>query len=421
MFGIGTLLCGLARSIRIVILGRIVAGLGGGGLYAISTIVGSDLVPLRKRGIVQGLSNISYGFGTGLGGLFGGWINDIWSWEYAFLTQVPLIALATKLVWLLVNVPIETTQKAALRRIDYLGTMTIVGAVVLLLLGLNAGGNTLPWTHWMVITSICVSATLLLVFVVIEEFVAVEPVLPVNLLLRRTVAASCLTYFFSHAATFSILFYIPVCLQINGLTTTEAGLRLIPQSAFTAIGSLLTGFAIRSTGNYVFLNICAQSISILGYALLSTLAFGMPYWAPFVYLLLTGLGFGGMLVVALVSLISAVDREQQAVITSASFVFRSTGSIAGISITSTVFQNVLRRSLRQRLGSDHHVDDIISRIRDRVSELQHLPPALRQHALDSYSVALRAVFIVSLAMTVFGAACSLLIRQHKLHSNLSRR
>lgn len=69
IFGIGTLLCGLANAEWVIILGRVVAGLGGGGVFALSTIVGSDLVPLRKRGIFQGLSNIPVGVGTGLGGL----------------------------------------------------------------------------------------------------------------------------------------------------------------------------------------------------------------------------------------------------------------------------------------------------------------------------------------------------------------
>ena len=89
VFGIETLLCGLASSEWAIILGRVVAGLGGGGIYAISTIVGSDLVPLRKRGIFQGLSTIPVGVGTGLGGLFGGWMNDNWGWKWAFLIQVP--------------------------------------------------------------------------------------------------------------------------------------------------------------------------------------------------------------------------------------------------------------------------------------------------------------------------------------------
>ena len=264
VFGIGTLLCGLAGSEWVIILGRVVAGLGGGGIYAISTIVGSDLVPLRKRSIFQGLSNIPVGVGTGLGGLFGGWMNDTWGWKWAFLIQVPFIALAMLLVVLFVWVSIEKATKPALRRIDYLGTASLIGAVVLLLLGLNSGGKNTAWTHWLVITSICLSFVLFVTFIYVKEHIASEPVLPVSLSLKRTVAASCLRYLFSHAANFAILFYVPVYLQVTGLTTTEAGLRFIPQSACTALGPILTGIAIRATGNYIYFNLFIQAIPSTG-------------------------------------------------------------------------------------------------------------------------------------------------------------
>lgn len=94
LFGAGNLMCGLAGSEWTMIAGRVVSGMGGGGLMAISTFVGSDLVPLRKRGMIQGLGNLCYGSGAGLGGLFGGWINDTWGWRKAFLIQVPFVALS---------------------------------------------------------------------------------------------------------------------------------------------------------------------------------------------------------------------------------------------------------------------------------------------------------------------------------------
>jgi len=60
-FALGNLICGVAWDAKSVILGRVVAGVGGGGLMSISTFLGSDLVPLRKRGVVQGVGNIAYG------------------------------------------------------------------------------------------------------------------------------------------------------------------------------------------------------------------------------------------------------------------------------------------------------------------------------------------------------------------------
>lgn len=86
-FAAGNLICGLATSEWVMIFGRIIAGMGGGGLTAISTFVGSDLVPLRRRGVWQGFGNVSFGLGAGLGGVFGGWINDTWGWRKAFLIQ----------------------------------------------------------------------------------------------------------------------------------------------------------------------------------------------------------------------------------------------------------------------------------------------------------------------------------------------
>lgn len=61
LFSLGNLICGVAKNEQTMILGRVVAGIGGGGLMSISTFLGSDLVPLRKRGVVQGLGNIFYG------------------------------------------------------------------------------------------------------------------------------------------------------------------------------------------------------------------------------------------------------------------------------------------------------------------------------------------------------------------------
>ncbi|KAK8034360.1 hypothetical protein PG993_009355 [Apiospora rasikravindrae] len=66
-FAAGNLICGLAKDEFVMILGRVVAGIGGGGLMTISTFLATDLVPLRKRGIIQGVGNIAYGSGAMLG------------------------------------------------------------------------------------------------------------------------------------------------------------------------------------------------------------------------------------------------------------------------------------------------------------------------------------------------------------------
>ena len=61
LFSAGNLICGLSQTAPAMITGRVIAGIGGGGLMSISSFVASDLVPLRKRGVIQGVGNIAYG------------------------------------------------------------------------------------------------------------------------------------------------------------------------------------------------------------------------------------------------------------------------------------------------------------------------------------------------------------------------
>jgi len=91
LFALGTLLCGLAPNEWVLILGRTMAGLGGGAMNTICMFVTGDLVPLRKRGVIQGIMNIAIGAGSGLGGFLGGWLDALWGWRMAFLVQVPLV------------------------------------------------------------------------------------------------------------------------------------------------------------------------------------------------------------------------------------------------------------------------------------------------------------------------------------------
>lgn len=420
-FALGNLICGLAKTQWEIILGRVVAGVGGGGLTAISTFVTSDLIPLRKRGIWQGIGNICYGAGMGLGGVFGGWINDTLGWRWAFLLQIPFLVVSCILVIFTVNIPVKDTDKARITRVDFLGAITLVITLVTLLLGLNTGGNQVPWTHPIVLVSLPLSAAFLGIFIYVEAKIATEPVIPVRLLLDRTVASACLTNWFTTMAVFGLLFYLPVYFQVQGLSATAAGARLIPQAIGTSIGSLGSGFVMRATGRYKILNYAVMTLQVASAALICTLNLATPVGLPFVYFFLGGVAYGSMLTVTLVALISAVDHQHHAVVTSASYAFRSTGSTIGITIASAVFQNTLKTGLWSRFGERKEAAELISRLRDSLDEIRKLPSDWIPGVLDAYMDSLRAVFVTLLGLTILGAAVSIAMREHKLHNNLSRR
>ncbi|KAI9841894.1 MAG: hypothetical protein M1838_003348 [Thelocarpon superellum] len=420
-FALGNLLCGLAKSPWVIILGRVVAGIGGGGMLSISTFVFSDLVPLRRRGVIQGIGNICYGAGAGLGGVFGGWVNDVWGWRLAFLIQVPLVLLSTILVYSLISIPVKASNKSRLRRVDFLGAALLVASLVVFLLGLNAGGNFVPWTHPLVIVSIPLAAVIFAGFIYVEEKVASEPIIPVRLLLNRTVASACLTNWFLTLGVFALIFYLPIFFQIQGLSTTQAGVRLIPQSIGAAIGSLGTGLIMNKTGRYWHLNVGVQLTYLTATALICSLDLDTPTWPPFLYLFLAGVGYGGMLTITLLALISAVEHADQAVITSASYAFRSTGSTIGITVCSAVFQNLLKMQLWARFGGRSDAAHVIAKLRESFDEIRHLPPDWRPGVLQSYVDALRGVFLTCFGFAALGLVASLFMREHTLHRNLSRR
>ncbi|KAI4206565.1 MAG: hypothetical protein LQ346_001055 [Caloplaca aetnensis] len=420
-FAAGNLICGLAQNEGTMILGRVVAGTGGGGLNAITTFVGTDLLPLRKRGVWQGFGNLIYGVGAGLGGVFGGWINDVWGWRVAFLIQVPLTVASGLLVLFTVNIPIKKSEQSVWKRIDFFGAFTLVTTLVLLLLGINSGGNVVAWDHPLVLVSLPLSAVSLCVFIYIEAYSASEPVIPVRLLLDRTVLSACLTNWFGSMCQFAIIFYGPIYFQVKGLSATAAGARLIPQSVGLGIGSVGSGLVMRATGRYYFLSMVSQFLILGALVVFATFSLATPSWASFMAFFLLGLGYAAMLTITLLALIAAVAHSHQAVTTSASYAFRSTGATIGVTIASAVFQNLLNLRLQSQFGELPDSQELIARLRDSLDEIRILPPDLKGQAMDVYMGALRGVFLTTLGIGVLGAAVSLAMREHTLHSNLARK
>ncbi|KAL2136903.1 hypothetical protein VTI74DRAFT_64 [Chaetomium olivicolor] len=421
MFALGNLVCGVARDEAGMILGRVVAGVGGGGLMSISTFLASDLVPLKKRGVVQGVGNIAYGSGAMLGGVLGGFINDTssWGWRLAFLIQVPIVVASGILVWYLVDVPPKVSNKSLLARIDFGGSFLTVGFLVLVLLGLNAGGNLVPWTDPLVLTTIPLGVVMLIALIWWESR-AKQPIIPVRLLLDRTVFTACITNFLGTMVMMMTMFYVPLYLQVLGHSATQAGLRILASSFGVSISSIGCGLIMKKTGKYVGLGIGVLSVYTVAVSLVAMLDEDAPNWIPFVSMALLGAGYGGMLTVTLLACIAAVDHSHQAVITSATYAFRSVGATLGITVASAVYQNVLKARLWDRFGDLPGAAEEIERIRDDLGEIARLPEGWYEGVISSFMEAFRGVWVMALALTVVALISVSLMKQHKLHSNLAR-
>lgn len=421
-FAAGNLICGLAQNEHVMIFGRVVAGIGGGGLMAIATFLCTDLVPLRKRGVFQGIGNIAYGSGAMLGGVFGGLINDYssWGWRLAFLVQVPPVLVSACLVAYLVRIPPKVSQKSYLARIDFVGAFLIIVFLVLLLLGLNAGGNSVPWVHPLPLTTIPLSVVAGIVFVVWESRAA-QPIIPVRLFVDRTVFTACMTNLFSTMANMMSLFYVPLYLQVRGSSATEAGLVILFASIGISLGSMGSGFIMKTTGRYIGLGILSLLFQLAHVIILIPADETTPKWELMLSFAFLGTGYGAMLTITLLACLAAVDHAQQAVITSATYAFRSVGGTVGITVASAVYQNVLRTRLWDTFGHLAGAAEEINRIRDDLNELKHLPPGWSKDVVVSVFVeAFRGVWLTILGLVVVGLVCVSLMKQHVLHTTLAR-
>ncbi|RFU73360.1 mfs multidrug transporter [Trichoderma arundinaceum] len=421
-FAAGNLICGLSQSSSVMILGRVVAGIGGGGLMSISTFLGSDLIPLRNRGIAQGIGNICYGSGSMMGGVFGGLMNDHTKlgWRLAFLIQVPPALISAVAVAILVRVPPKQSDKSYLARIDFGGVFFTVSFLVLLLLGVNAGGNLVPWTHPLPLTTIPLSIVAFISFLWWESR-AVQPIIPVRLLLDRTLLSACLCNFLSTMVALSGVFYVPLYLQVRGDSPTMAGLKILPSPVGISICSVGAGYIMKKTGRYVWLGISSLLMMISGILIFTTQTETSPGWVTMSAFFLTGGGYGAMLTTTLLACIAAVDHSQQAVITSATYLARSLGGTIGITAGSAVYQNILNSRLWQRFGDEPHAAEIIQKIRDDLNFLKHLPKGWHDGVLSSFMEAFRGVWLTMLALAIGALICVSLMRQHILHETLSRR
>ena len=411
MFAAGTLLCGLAPVLGVFLFGRLLQGMGGGALISITAFVETDLVPLRKRALIEGLGNICYGIMFALGGVYGGGINEAIGWRWAFLIQPPIIVMNTVFVFFVVKIQQKKTEASLLRQIDYLGGLTLVIAIIFFQLALNFGGNSVGWKSPLVIVSLIIAGISFGTFIFWDFCKAVNPAIPLRTMLQRTVACSQLSFFFASATNISLLFYVPIYLQVLGHSTGAAGLRFIPMAVCLASSSAVTGYVVKVTARYYWINIPIQICYIVGVALLSTLTQHTPSWLVFLYLGLIGVGSGGAFVTRLMGVLSSVDEEKQAIIQAASWTIESTGLAVGITLASTVFQKIAVADLHSLLGDQPSLLETVSTNFDSLSGLNG---AQKQGVVGIYMKAVRGVFFLALAEITIAAILSFIMKNNEV-------
>jgi DHA2 family multidrug resistance protein len=250
LFGISSLLCGLAPSLGLLVFFRVLQGLGGGGLAPSEQSILADTFPPHQRGQAFALYGIAVVVAPTLGPTLGGWITDSYSWRWIFLINVPVCALSLLLSgWILVDPPaVQREREAAVRggiRIDYLGMALVAVGLGCLQVVLDKGQEEDWFASDFILVFGLVSA-ICLVALVIWELHCDDPVVDIPLMKDKSFAAALGAMFITGFILLSTTQMLPQFLQaMMGYSAMRAGLALTAGGAATLLMMPIVGNLVR--------------------------------------------------------------------------------------------------------------------------------------------------------------------------------
>lgn len=387
-FGLGTLWCALAPTIISFILARAVCGLAAGGTIALGAIIVSDLVPLHNRASYLSILNMSFAIGSALGAALGGLMADQLGWRWEFGVQVP--AFVVSFIVACFTVPADlgpclakasnTTFWGNLRRFDLAGSLLLTVSVGLLILGLSLGGNVLPWSHPIVISSLALSFVLAGGLIYVESRVE-RPVLPLHLVFHIPRGNLIFSNFLNCMTINTVIFNIPLYFQATLLDTpTRSGTRLVIPFVVSMLASLSAGNIITYTARMKPWLVLGFTLMLLGSILLTTMKRNSPTWVYSAIICVSMIGQGFGFPTSSMAMLAVSSVEDMAVATSTQMLFRSLGSVMGVSVSSLVLQNTLASYLVKYVSGPDR-DSIIDTARKSVNLVGTLPPRYREQGV----------------------------------------
>uniref|UniRef100_A0A0L0NUS6 Major facilitator superfamily (MFS) profile domain-containing protein n=1 Tax=Candidozyma auris TaxID=498019 RepID=A0A0L0NUS6_CANAR len=431
-FAVGCCIC-VTNNLWLLVFGRFVTGIGGSGLTTLGTITMSDLIPLRDRGVYQGLANIFFGLGAASGGVIGGVVSDLFGWRWVFILQVPLaVTVGVAIMWNL-TLPAGSPGLGAtgddfrkkLKRVDFVGSFFLVSSLMLILLAASLGGKTLAYSSKGFIGILVVALALLVAFVYTEKYISLEPILPIDVMLERTVLSSSLANWFYTMGVFAYLFYVPLYFQtVMDMSATQSGERLVPNFFAISTGSVCAGLYMRKTGKYYAITVLVGILALLGMTQILTLSRSSSLFKQFTIMLPSGFAYSCLITVTLLSLIASVPAKYQACTTSIQYTFRATGSTLGVSIASAVFQGVTRAllssTIRDVIKDPKLANKVLQHALDNTNYVKEVAPEVAEVIRNAYERGCRGTYVFSTLTIAIGYATSLFMREHVLHTSIDR-
>lgn len=335
-FMLASIVCALAPSIPVLLLGRALQGLGGGALLAVSQSAVADVVPPRERGRYQVWFASMWMLASSAGPVLGGYMAQHFSWRFIFWANIPLGLLALALCLRgLTNLPVAGQRG----KIDLLGAFLLMSSSTLILVALSLGGANLAWLSWPEAGLAALSAAGFLSFY-LQQRLTPAPLLPGGLLKRlRTVIA---VGWLNTSAMFAGIFTFPML--FHGMlheSASRTGLAMVPFLVSATIGAFLAGQTLRRTGKVrpvlaaglVLSSFCAACLAFL------------PTFAPIALSGIFGVGLGMINPTTLMAAQSLAKPPEVGIATGMLLLLRSMGGAFGATLAGVLLNGGIQTNL----------------------------------------------------------------------------
>ncbi|KAL6834291.1 major facilitator superfamily domain-containing protein [Trichoderma sp. SZMC 28015] len=356
LFGAGSGVAGAADALPVIIVGRLIQGVGGGGIPLVAELIISDMVPLPDRPKMLGIVMATSCLGLVLGPVIGGIVVGHTTWRWIFWINCPLAVASALCLFPILGQRTQQQRDAATnlaaiaRRFDWVGNFLLPASTISILLPLTMGGKMYDWSSFRVILPLVLGVGGMIVFGIYEAYCP-HPLIPLHLLRNVSAISLQLQNFIQSMLLMWVNYYLTIYFQaVLELSAQRAGFNLMPTIVGMVVFSILGGIvsAMLPGRQSIILNILAFSLMSIGLGVFTSFDATTSTAVHAVVQIVIAAGNGLLLATLLPALQGCFSADDVWSVTALFNYLRSFAMVWGVTIPSIVFD----------LTVDHHANQV---------------------------------------------------------------
>jgi DHA2 family multidrug resistance protein len=393
LFIAGSALCGLARTLPVLVACRALQGLGAGALQPTQQAIMRQTFPPEEQGMAMAMFAMVIMIGPAVGPTLGGYIVDNYSWPFIFYINLPIGVIGTIMTLRFVHEP-EDVLLANRARAEVQRKNLDIAGIILMCVGISSlqyvleEGQRDDWFDSPLITTLSFIAGTTLCAFIIRELTATAPVVNMRVFRDKTFTSGTIIGGVMYAMLMGSMFLLPVYMQeVLGFDATQSGLTLMPRTIAMMLVTPLIGRLYNHVPPALTVGLGAI-LFVIGSYELSHITLQSGSRDIVIPLIITGFGFACLFIPLTTAALTFVQRTELADATGLNSFVRQIGGSFGLTIFATLLTNYSKRATA---SISWHVTSLRPLVNER---LMHMAAALHARGLgilEAKHAALRAL------------------------------